>query len=237
MNNELLLKHGELTAEISAQGAWLTRLDQSGVPLLFPKQTIQQPDGNKKIRGGCHVCLPNFGPGGDSGLPQHGFARNLTWEVAEIKDSFIRLSLPKGEGEYSRMASELKYELSDSGVSMQLTVTNAGPDLLQVSPGFHPYFVASEDVAINGKTIDVTELHTAQTLGGEPGTISTAKSTYSLAAEQLNTWIVWSDMPKKYICIEPTYAGFSFTDNPQASLDLEPGAVQSWSLSIEKAWK
>lgn len=35
-------------------------------------------DGSKPIAGGLQICWPQFGPGS---IQQHGFARNLPWEV------------------------------------------------------------------------------------------------------------------------------------------------------------
>ena len=40
-------------------------------------------DGSKPISGGVPFCFPQFGPGE---MQQHGFARNLEWEVAETSD-------------------------------------------------------------------------------------------------------------------------------------------------------
>lgn len=35
-------------------------------------------DGSRPIAGGVPLCFPQFGPGE---MQQHGFARNLEWEV------------------------------------------------------------------------------------------------------------------------------------------------------------
>jgi glucose-6-phosphate 1-epimerase len=35
-------------------------------------------DGSKPIAAGLQICWPQFGPGA---IQQHGFARNLPWEV------------------------------------------------------------------------------------------------------------------------------------------------------------
>lgn len=40
---------------------------------------------------GLPICFPQFGPG--EVIPQHGFARNMDWEVVEAKDGRCVLRL------------------------------------------------------------------------------------------------------------------------------------------------
>lgn len=51
-------------------------------------------DGSKPISGGLPHCFPQFGPGE---IQQHGFARNLEWDVAESSDSSATLKLSNNE--------------------------------------------------------------------------------------------------------------------------------------------
>ena len=43
-------------------------------------------DGSKPISGGIPFCFPQFGPGA---IQQHGFARNLDWEIIEQSDDKV----------------------------------------------------------------------------------------------------------------------------------------------------
>lgn len=51
-------------------------------------------DGSKPISGGLPHCFPQFGPGV---IQQHGFARNLEWDVVETTPSSISLKLSDNE--------------------------------------------------------------------------------------------------------------------------------------------
>lgn len=51
-------------------------------------------DGSKPISGGLPHCFPQFGPGE---IQQHGFGRNLEWEVAGTTDSSVSLKLANND--------------------------------------------------------------------------------------------------------------------------------------------
>ena len=84
--------------EVSATGAYIDSLILDGQE-VFSKKRIMDYDGEKKKRGGCHVCLPQFGPAGKSNLDQHGFARDMEWEVLEEEEGYIILLLEIDQGE------------------------------------------------------------------------------------------------------------------------------------------
>src|SRR3974390_1268416 len=70
------------TAEISPQGAQLTRCGKTREPpLLFVSQCSRFNEG-QPIRGGIPIIFPWFGM--REGLGQHGFARVKTWELKEF---------------------------------------------------------------------------------------------------------------------------------------------------------
>ena len=51
-------------------------------------------DGSKPISGGLPHCFPQFGPGE---IQQHGFARNLEWDVVDSTDSSVSFKLANNE--------------------------------------------------------------------------------------------------------------------------------------------
>jgi D-hexose-6-phosphate mutarotase len=225
------LELGELTASITTEGAWVKAFNKSGQPIFFPKQLLPAGEVTKE-RGGCHVCLPNFGPGGDSDQPQHGYGRELTWEVAEKSDSSAKLVLPKGTGEFESLRSQLSYELLPDGLQLQLAVTNQGGAALPLSPGFHPYFATKDvnDVEINGQTYGLDELGEAQFLDGESMELRIADVVYGLQAKGLANWALWSDRLANYVCLEPTADGNSFQEGTAAQ--IEPGQTAEYAFSI-----
>ncbi|KAI8913126.1 apospory-associated protein c [Powellomyces hirtus] len=77
---------GTSTAEIYLFGATLTSWKTDGVERIFVSETAQL-DGSKAIRGGIPLVFPHFGTVATSKLPQHGFARNSTWECVKKTES------------------------------------------------------------------------------------------------------------------------------------------------------
>lgn len=47
-------------------------------------------DGSKPISGGLPHCFPQFGPGE---IQQHGFGRNLEWDVVDTTDASVSMKL------------------------------------------------------------------------------------------------------------------------------------------------
>jgi glucose-6-phosphate 1-epimerase len=235
MSQEITLQNGELTAVISSQGAWLERLDNNGQPALYPKQILETQNGDKKARGGCHVCLPNFGPNKSGNLPQHGFGREMLWRVGDCTESGVTLHLDHGEDGYESLASTLRYEVLTDGVEMRLLVTNEGDVPLHVAPGFHPYFpCADAEMEIDGEPYLLDELREANFLEHEPKVLQTDAGKYELQAEGLRQWVAWSDGLGAYVCLEPTDDGYAFMRPPTGERLLQPGAEKHWKLIIRK---
>src|SRR5688572_18264108 len=115
---EIELWNGSAKAIIDPRGAWLTNLSDDHGDVLFPKRRLKAPDGTIKDRGGCHVCLPNFGPGGSSGLPQHGFGREMVWTTSEQFDNSVVFSLSSGRDGYENLSSVLRYRLDEGSLSI-----------------------------------------------------------------------------------------------------------------------
>ena len=68
-------------AEIYLHGAHVTRFQKKGEePLLFMSAASDYA-ADKPIRGGVPLIFPWFGP--REGLPAHGFARTVEWDLGE----------------------------------------------------------------------------------------------------------------------------------------------------------
>ena len=72
------LATGDSAAEIHLFGGCVTSYSKGGVELLAHRRDSKL-DGATPISGGIPFCFPQFGAGA---LQQHGFARNLVWELA-----------------------------------------------------------------------------------------------------------------------------------------------------------
>lgn len=229
------LTSGATTAVVLREGAWLLNLADKYGDILFPKQWIETESG-KKARGGSHVCLPNFGPGGTSGLAQHGFGRISGWDVAERGVSSVTLALNGGTQQYSSLQSRLTYTLKENSLTMTLKLTNNGGDSLRVAPGFHPYFALALDeqqVTVDDERYNLSELSGTVFLQGETKQLKTQLRALSLTADNLTTWALWTDNLGRYACLEPTFAGNSFIDDtPDENELLRVGLSKSYKLQI-----
>lgn len=196
---------------VDTKGAYLTRLvDTGGRPILFERTLI---DG--KTRGGCHVCLPNFGPDASGRLAQHGFGRNLPWEVMESADAHVvELALPHVEGDYAGLNATLRYQSEPTHMIMRLTVYNDGDDerSLPIAPAFHPYFAVPDgaEVVLNDEKLDISQYSGTEYIDGTVHVLRIGERRLKLSSEQLTKWALWTDMRGGYFCVEPTLEGSSF---------------------------
>ncbi len=226
------LQHKNQTVVIDAAGAFIDSYSISGKDVLFVRQVI---DG--KSRGGCHVCLPNFGPGGESDQPQHGYGRTVEWQVTGVSESDIKLEHTQLEGEYAGLHCQLTYSLSDDGLTMNLTCRNESSDSLRLTPGFHPYFACrAGKVVVDGRTYQAgalagTEFYQAKSiLWADFG-----DKLIKISSDILQTYALWTAHPDKYICVEPTLGGNIFSER-EATPDelLAPNDIKSFKITINQ---
>lgn len=230
------LTSGSAKAIIDPSGGWVTNLSDDSGDILFPKRKLKTPDGESKTRGGCHVCLPNFGPGGDSGQPQHGFGRTMEWIVLEQQQSRVEIELAQGRDGYESLTSIALFELKQRQLTMTLTLINGVSNKLRVAPGFHPYFALSrgeQTVSLNG---------TEHVMGDLAGTeffkditdmfLQTDRRNITLHSENLPTWALWTDQLGDYVCVEPTVGGYTFLQRASAGEVLKSGENRTYSLTI-----
>lgn len=225
---------GPTKAVVDLMGAWLTNLSDDNGDILYPKRTLKAADGSNKDRGGLFVCLPNFGPGGSSGLAQHGFARTAEWELLDKTEASILLKLVDQEGEYEGIRAILSYQLNDQLLMAALDVSNDSDQDMRIAPAFHPYFATNEAVVkISGQEQKLEELAEAVFIEGEGQKVETAGRTISCESLQLNTWAKWTDQLGSYVCVEPSLAGFSFLNKKPASAEvLKPGETRSFTFTM-----
>lgn len=235
---EIELWSGVTKAIIDPRGAWITNLSDDRGDILFPKRNLKAPDGTMKIRGGCHVCLPNFGPGGNSGQPQHGFGRIMDWEIIEQTDSRIVMQLASGGEGYEDLRSTLRYDLHDASITMELEVTNAGEEELHVAPAFHPYFavLGGSRVIIDDEEQSIEELAQTLFVSGVTQRLQLPNREVSLSSKQLSLWAKWTDRLGAYVCVEPTAGGYTFLKEMPDESELL-GLEQTRKYSLVITWQ
>ena len=103
--------------------------------------------GEKAIRGGIPLCWPWFGPatGKNIGKPQHGYIRNLMWDICSYAENDSEISIgfkpqlsPELITEIGLMV-EVHYQFSDK-LNITLTTTNITNTEQPLSQAIHSYF-------------------------------------------------------------------------------------------------
>lgn len=152
-----------MEASINPEGAFIESVRAGEKDLILPRQEIDGKD-----RGGIPICAPVFGPAEQLGLNQHGFARNLPWEVGQQGQSSLTLALEIDEdkcGEYDlpkeylgcSMEAILMMESTSATshwLNAILKIKNGNPkEDIVVAPGLHPYFPISPKQGADGVMI------------------------------------------------------------------------------------
>ena len=124
--------------------------------LYFDQERYADP--TKSIRGGIPVLFPICGnlpgdvlpvDGVDHTLKQHGFARDLPWQLQLLEDqSGVRLSLSSTEATLAAYPFPFLLEMElrpvASALEISTTVHNCGDASMPFSFGLHPYFNVSD---------------------------------------------------------------------------------------------
>lgn len=220
---------------VDSEGAYLVNLcDKAGKPILFPRATI----GGKR-RGGAHVCSPYFGPDAAGVLPQHGFGRDVEWDITVQGDREIICTYQENSDElFAGLHATIAYKLSEDSNSFSTTliVTNNGYKTFPVTPGFHPYFaVDSNDVRLNGEQVSLADFEPFKEFpGNQAMTVESGGRAVTVSSETLQHMVVWTDLRGEYLCVEPTLAGNAFDSTKPDIHLLQPTEVVVCAYSL--AW-
>lgn len=146
----VVLKHAcGSSAEVTLFGGCVTSWKQaSGDEILYIRPDAVF-DKSKPISGGIPHCFPQFGPGS---MQQHGFARNLDWEVVgssadpqpDDRDPQIELVLVENEYTKSMWPYDfmVAYSVSLHGETLKtdMRVLNKGTEAFDFTAALHTYF-------------------------------------------------------------------------------------------------
>lgn len=227
------LRSGDKKAIVDTKGGYLTNYADEQGDIIYPKRIITTEAGEQKTRGGCHVCMPNFGPGGTSGMDQHGYGRSADWNIGDSGDTHVTFTLP-GQGAYADLMAELTYRLSETSLTMELQLHNTGSAVLEVGPAFHPYFATGDHLVVDGEAFDMDAYNDMVLSSDTPDKIiNTNLRTIMLHSPDMPYWAQWSDRLAGYFCIEPSYGGFTFVEQNHRRLDmLQPGEQKTYTFTI-----
>jgi len=131
------------SATIYPFGACVTSYVKNGVDVLMVRPDAKL-DGSKPISGGIPFCFPQFGPGA---IQQHGFARNLDWEVVEQTDTEAVFELTESEYTMAMWPYPFKatysVTLADDALKTEFSVENTGNKAFDFTAALHSYWSIS----------------------------------------------------------------------------------------------
>jgi galactose mutarotase-like enzyme len=218
--------------------------------LYFDAERFADP--SKSVRGGIPVLFPICGGLPGSQLPQHGFARDLPWQIEELADgSGVRLSLTDSPETLAlfphpfRLQLELRPE--PQALAIRARVSHAGaPDQapLPFSLGLHPYFAVADLNAVRLSGLPAEALDQAagvsarmadllnrlpdgvDLLAGPAATVRLEAGSHAVTLETsppLDLAVVWTDPPRPMVCLEPWTAGRGALNSGERLLMVQPG--------------
>ncbi len=230
------LKKDSAELVVDDQGAWITNLSDSSGDILFARQEFKTSTGETKLRGGCHVCLPNFGQDASQKLSQHGFCRNSRWNSQLQTDETLVLNLSPDHADYQDLQVVFSIKLSANKLWLELTLHNDTPRPMRIAPAFHPYFAIGSAVTIgvNDQTLRVDECAGTKFIQADAVDLEVGGRRLKLTSSNLHTWALWSDNLGEYFCVEPTLGGNRFLNTkPLDDEILAPNKHASYDFQIE----
>ena len=137
-------------------GACVTSYVKGGTDYLMVRPDAKM-DGSKPISGGIPHCFPQFGPGA---IQQHGFARNLDWDIVDESATSVTFSLT--ESAYTmdmwpyKFSATYTVSLGDDALNTELCVTNTDTKNWDFTAALHSYWSCSaiKNVAVKSPSFD-----------------------------------------------------------------------------------
>ena len=218
--------------------------------LYFDAERFADP--SKSVRGGIPVLFPICGGLAGSALPQHGFARDLPWDITELADgSGVRLTVgdtPQTRAVFPhRFGLELEYRLEPQALSVLARVGNPGEGAaadLPFSFGLHPYFAVPDPAAVRlsglpDEAVDQTSGRAGaaeallaglelgvDVLAGPAAAVRAEAGDVAITLETrppLDLIVIWTDPPRPMICLEPWTAPRGALAGGERLLHVAPG--------------
>ena len=224
---------------VPERGGLITEWKCNGTEILyFDLERFQLK--NKSIRGGIPILFPICGDlpnnvltlsQGDFFINQHGFARNMPWEIKDLGNSLgISLSLSSSPETFRffpfPFAIQMAIKLERNCLDIKILIKNLGKEDMPFSFGLHPYFKVQdlENISIQGlpencinhlnmkKTSTKSQLDKISKgidfLTDPRGSVSlldlsTMRSIEMQTKFPMDLAVLWTDPPRDMVCLEP----------------------------------
>jgi len=149
---------------VPARGGIITRWQICGEDILYlDRERFKEP--NLSVRGGVPILFPICGnlpdntyqhQGRNYTLKQHGFARDLPWQVSkQSTETAASLTLELNSNEATRQVYPFDfqliftYQLQGNSLKIHQKVINLSPERMPFSIGFHPYFQVTDKTRLS----------------------------------------------------------------------------------------
>jgi len=212
------------------------------------------------VRGGMPILFPICGNLPDNTytykdqtfqLKQHGFARDLPWEVQEETLTSLTLALNSTEKTQEVYPFEFQviftYQLAGNSLEIHQRYTNHSQEAMPFSTGLHPYFLTNDKTQlqfhipatqmwdkVTGETgsfvgtFDMSrdEIDAAlRPLTGQSAAVVDGNRTMALTYDSVySTLVFWVVKGKDYYCLEPWSSPRNALNTGEDLVSLAPGA-------------
>ena len=263
---------GSTVSLVPARGAIVTRFRAAGRELLYlDEATLHDPA--KNVRGGIPVLFPSpgkldgdqFARGEAGALKQHGFARDLPWEVQDARTSGAAgVTLTLASNERTRAAypwdfrMAIDFTLRGGLLRLGVRVENTGDGTMPFAFGLHPYFLVADKArakiatratrAFDNVTKEVVPFRGFDLTAREVDLhlIDHGSTDSALAwgdgappavrgSPEMTRWVVWTVAGKDYVCLEPWTAPANALNTGESLLELAPGEARELWVELEYA--
>lgn len=267
-----ILTNPEATAQVEVvpeRGGIITRWRVDDQEILY-LDAARFADPQLSVRGGIPILFPICGNlpedrytyGGQTfQLPQHGFARNLPWQVGDQTPNRLTVILNSTPATLSQYPFEfqlaLTYVLTDRTLDIHQRVTNRSAVAMPFSIGFHPYFLAPDKSSLS---FDLPATRAWEKGAQQPTTfagefdftqpeidlalypLSSRSATVCDRSRQLSlgltydalftTLVFWSVQGKDFYCLEPWSAPRNALNTGENLIQLPAAATLETTVTL-----
>ncbi|WP_062051749.1 hypothetical protein [Bacillus sp. JCM 19034] len=263
------LRNGTDLAElIPERGGIVTRLQLEGHDILYlNKDTLDDLEAN--VRGGIPILFPISGQLEEKQyewgtqtytMNNHGFARNLPWEVVTQDEDTVTLRLTSNDVTKAAYPFDFKleftYRLNNEGLIIEQNYTNLSEEQMPMYAGFHPYFRTAEKAIVveSDATImldyndhDVKPFDGVVDLNGLKESIALLDTEQSYVVFELPEIeakvrlsygdefpyvVFWTEEGKDFVCVEPWMAKNGEFHRKNELVCVKPGETLKTFIQI-----
>jgi galactose mutarotase-like enzyme len=264
----ITLQHEHAQARIAPQrGAIVTSFRVRDRELLYLDQATFN-DRSKNVRGGIPLLFPSPGKlendrwqyaGRSSEMKQHGFARNLSWEVEGALDAArVTLALEASAETLQmypwRFSTRVRYTIEAAALEIRFIIANRDTTPMPFALGLHPYFLVDDKAQAHVAThatrafdnvakrvvpfdgFDFTHGEVDMHLldhGSSSAVLRAGVDSISIeCSPEFQRWVIWSVPGKDFICLEPWSAPGNALNTGAGVIVLQPDEERELCVKI-----